>query len=96
MTLSFKVSEAWRKRIPEVVHVDGTTRPQTVTENDNPKLYRLIDNFRAITGLPVVINTSLNIRGEPMVASPKDAVDMYLRSGLDYLAIGDFLVQRKR
>jgi carbamoyltransferase len=95
MTLSFVVTDAWKKRIPEVVHVDGTARPQTVTEKANPRFYRLIKYFQAKTGIPVLINTSLNRRGEPMVSSPEDAIRMYLASGLDYIAIGDYLVKRK-
>lgn len=95
MTFSFTVTEGWRKKIPEVVHVDGTARAQTVTMRQNPRFYGLLKNFYALTGVPVLINTSLNRRGEPMAASPADAVNMYLDSGLDYLAIGDFLVQKK-
>jgi len=95
MTLSCEVREEWKKRIPEVVHVDGSARPQTVSEKDNPKFHRLLKYFFDKTGIPVLINTSLNRRGEPMVSSPDDAVEMYLGSGLDYLAIGDFLVMRK-
>ena len=95
MTLSFSVTNEWKRRIPEVVHVDGTMRPQTVSHNDNPRFYKLIKLFFMKTGVPVLINTSLNRRGEPMVASPEDAIRMYLGSGLDHLAIGDFLVSRK-
>lgn len=95
MTLSFVISDSWRKRIPEVVHVDGTARPQTVTKESNPRFYRLIRHFHEKTGIPVLINTSLNRRGEPMVSSPEDAVRMYLGSGLDYIAIGDYLVKRR-
>ncbi|MBN2453519.1 MAG: carbamoyltransferase [Candidatus Omnitrophica bacterium] len=95
MTLSFVIDEAWKRRIPEVVHVDGTARPQTVTKDANPRFYALIKRFYDKTGVPVLINTSLNRRGEPMVSSPEDAVNMYLGSGLDYIAIGDFLVKRK-
>ena len=95
MTMSFKVQDAWRGRIPEVVHVDGTVRPQTVRKKDNPRFYSLIKHFFEETGIPVLINTSMNRRGEPMAASPADAVNMYLGSGLDYLAIGDFLVSRR-
>ena len=95
MTMSFKVLDAWKDRIPEVVHVDGTARPQTVREKDNPRFYALIKHFFEKTGIPVLINTSMNRRGEPMAASPADAVNMYLGSGLDYLAIGDFLAQRR-
>lgn len=95
MTLSFPVTKEWKSRIPEVVHVDGTMRPQTVSQGDNPRFYKLIKLFFGKTGIPVVINTSLNRRGEPMVCSPEDAVNMYLGSGLDHLAIGDYLVSRK-
>ncbi|MDD5435954.1 MAG: carbamoyltransferase C-terminal domain-containing protein [Candidatus Omnitrophica bacterium] len=95
MTLSFQVTEKWKGRIPEVVHVDGSMRPQTVSGDDNPRFHRLLKHFFEKTGVPVLINTSLNRRGEPMVCSPEDAVTMYLGSGLDYLAIGDFLARRK-
>ena len=95
MTLSFTVTKEWKSRIPEVVHVDGTMRPQTVSQSTNPRFYKLIKLFFGKTGVPVLINTSLNRRGEPMVCSPEDAVNMYLGSGLDYLAIGDYLVSRK-
>lgn len=95
MTLSFVITDAWKKRIPEVVHVDGTARPQTVTRESNPRFHRLLSHFYQKTGIPVLINTSLNRRGEPMVSSPDDAIAMYLGSGLDYLAIGDHLVKRK-
>lgn len=95
MTLSFLVTREWKRRIPEVVHVDGTMRPQTVSQTDNPRFYRLLKHFFGHAGVPVLINTSLNRRGEPMVCSPEDAVRMYLGSGLDHLAIGDFLVTRR-
>ncbi len=95
MTLSFVITPEWKSKIPEVVHVDGTARPQTVTKDSNPRFYRLIKYFQEKTGVPVLINTSLNRRGEPMVSSPEDAVRMYLGSGLDYLAIGDYLVKRE-
>jgi carbamoyltransferase len=95
MTLSFHAAKEWKTRIPEVVHVDGTMRPQTVSHSDNPRFYKLIKLFFKKTGVPVLINTSLNRRGEPMVASPEDAINMYLGSGLDHLAIGNYLVTRK-
>lgn len=96
MTLSFRIPDVWKERIPEVVHVDGTARPQTVTAGSNPMFYGLIKHFHERTGVPVVINTSLNRRGEPMVSSPEDAIRMYLGSGLDCIAIGDYLVKRKQ
>ena len=95
MTLSFKVNPQWRTRIPEVVHIDGSCRPQVVEERINPKYYQLIRYFYQKSGVPVVINTSLNRRGEPMACSPDDAMDIFKGSGLRYLAIGDFLVWKR-
>ncbi|MDP1853683.1 MAG: carbamoyltransferase C-terminal domain-containing protein [Candidatus Omnitrophota bacterium] len=95
MTFSFKVTDKWRNRIPEVVHVDGTLRPQTVDKEVNPLYYKLISRFNDKAGIPVLINTSLNRRGEPMICSPKDAMLMFKESGLEYLAIGDYLVKKK-
>ncbi len=94
MTLAFDVADNWKSKIPEAVHVDGTARPQVVEKDTNPKYYRLIKIFEQKTGIPVVINTSLNRRGEPMVCSPKDAFLMFKESGLEYLAIGDYLVSK--
>lgn len=94
MTFSFKAAEKWRSKIPEVVHVDGTLRPQTVDKEANPLYYKLIRRFYEKTGIPVLINTSLNRRGEPMVCSPQDAIVMFGGSGLKYLAIGDYLVRK--
>lgn len=94
MTFAFNVTEQWKTKIPEAVHIDGTARPQIVEKATNPKYYRLIKIFNQKTGIPVVINTSLNRRGEPMVCSPKDALTMFKESGLLYLAIGDYLVSK--
>lgn len=94
MTIAFKATDAWKNRIPEVVHVDGTLRPQLVDKNENPRYYRMIECFNEKTGVPVVINTSLNRRGEAMVCSPKDAMLMFKESALDFMAIGDYLVRK--
>jgi carbamoyltransferase len=94
MTIAFNVSNEWKSRIPEVVHVDGTCRPQLVDKNESPKYYAMIESFYKKTGVPVVINTSLNRRGEAMVCSPKDAVLMFKESALDFLAIGNYLVRK--
>jgi len=95
MTFTFGVRPEWRDRIPEVVHVDGSARPQYVTAERAPRFRALIEAFEARTGLPVVINTSLNRRGEPMVCSPEDAVAMFYGSGLEFLVIEDFLVRKR-
>ncbi|NQT33164.1 MAG: carbamoyltransferase [Candidatus Omnitrophica bacterium] len=92
MTIAFKVNPEWGKRIPEVVHVDGTCRPQVVDPETNPKFHNVIEKFYQKTGVPVVINTSLNRRGEPVVCTPGDALIMFRESGLEYMAMGDFLV----
>jgi carbamoyltransferase len=96
MTIAFKALPGWKERIPEVVHVDGTLRPQAVDKITNPKFYRVIEYFNSKTGIPVVINTSLNRRGEPMICSPKDALLMFAESGLEFLALGDFLVRKTK
>ena len=94
MTLKFDVIEKKRKEIPAVVHVDGTSRIQTVTEEGNPLYYRLIEEFYRITGVPVLLNTSFNIREEPIVCTPYQAVSAFYESGLDYLVIGDFILKK--
>lgn len=95
MTLSFDVAPHWRFKIPEIVHVDGSARPQTVHRATNPRFYSLIENFRRKTGMPVVINTSLNRRGEPIVCTPQDALTTFLGCGLEHLFMGDFWIFKK-
>jgi carbamoyltransferase len=92
MTITFHCTEWMQERCSGVVHVDRTARPQAVREQDNPSYYRIIDEYRKRTGVPVVINTSFNIHEEPIVRTPEDAVRAFLDSALDYLAIGDLLV----
>lgn len=82
------------KIIPAVVHVDNTSRVQLVDKKVNPMFYNLILEFEKITGIPVVMNTSFNRRGEPIVCTPENAVDMLKNTALDYLAINDFLVEK--
>ena len=94
MTLSFDLPQEWRERTPEVTHVDGTARPQIVTRATNPRFHRLISEFERKTGLPLVINTSLNRRGEPMVCSPRDALTMFYASGLEHLILEDVYVRK--
>lgn len=94
MNLSFTVTDAWREKIPEAVHVDGSARPQTVTRAQNPKFYALIEAFEQKTGLPVLINTSLNRRGEPMCCSPADALETFYGSGLEHMFLGNTYVSK--
>ncbi|HET7399675.1 MAG TPA: carbamoyltransferase C-terminal domain-containing protein [Intrasporangium sp.] len=88
------VASAWRDRIPTVVHVDGTARVQTVSPEDEPLVARMLERFAARTGLPVVVNTSLNTSGRPMVDSPQDALECFGSAPVDLLAIGPFVVRR--
>jgi carbamoyltransferase len=84
----------WRGRIPAVVHTDGTARVQTVDRGTEPLLARMLDGFAARTGLPVVVNTSLNTAGRPMVDDPRDALECFGSAPVDVLAIGPYLVSR--
>jgi carbamoyltransferase len=96
MTITFDVAEKWKPRIPEVVHQDGTARVQVVERETNPRYYALLERLEGLTGNPVVLNTSLNRRGEPMVCSPADALDMFFGSDLQYLVLEDYLVTKTR
>ena len=92
MTFTFDVAESWKERIPEVVHEDGTARAQIVTKETNPRYYSLIQELEKYTGNAVILNTSLNRRGEPMVCSPTDALNMFYGSDLEYLVMEDILI----
>ncbi len=89
-----RVRDEVRHEIPAVVHVDGTARPQTVAREVNPLFYRLIECFRDLTGVPVVLNTSFNVAGEPIVNSPVDALRCFHACGLDVMVAGPFVVEK--
>jgi carbamoyltransferase len=88
------VAPSWRDRIPAVTHVDGTARIQSVDRADEPLLARMLAEFEARTGLPVVVNTSLNTAGRPMVDTPRDALELFGASPVDVLVLGPFVVRR--
>ncbi|MGA5898720.1 carbamoyltransferase [Streptomyces venetus] len=90
------VAQQWRDRIPAVVHVDGTARIQTVEERREPLVARMLKAFERRTGLPVVVNTSLNTAGRPMVDDPRDALECFGSAPVDLLAIGPYAVRRGR
>lgn len=90
------VAEAWKDRIPAVVHVDGTARIQTVDRTTEPLVARMLTAFEQRTGLPVVVNTSLNTAGRPMVDHPREALECFGSAPVDLLAIGPFLVRRAK
>src|SRR3990172_9699808 len=84
-----------RSVIPAVTHVDYSARIQTVSEDDNPLYYKLIKNFEEKYGCPVIINTSFNVRGEPIVCTPEDAHLCFMRTNMDYLLMGNYLVEKE-
>jgi carbamoyltransferase len=88
------VKESKREVIPAITHVDGTGRLQTVRKEFNPKYYRLIETFGQATGVPVVLNTSFNLKGEPIVNSPEEAFDTFSRSGMDTLVLGNYVIDK--
>jgi carbamoyltransferase len=94
MILTAQVRPEKREVIPSVTHVDGSARPQTVEKEINPLYYRLIDEFGKRTGVPVVMNTSFNLRGEAIVHTPTDALRTFFSSGMDALLLGSFLVEK--
>jgi carbamoyltransferase len=94
MILTAQVRAEKRAVIPAVTHVDGSARPQTVEKETNPLYWRLLDEFEKRTGVPVIMNTSFNLRGEPIVDTPTDAIRTFFSSGMDALLMGNFLVEK--
>ncbi|HYL87077.1 MAG TPA: carbamoyltransferase [Candidatus Angelobacter sp.] len=94
MILTAQVRPEKRSVIPSVTHVDGSARPQTVEKEISPLYWRLIDEFGKRTGVPVILNTSFNLRGEAIVHTPTDAIRTFFSSGMDALVIGSFLVEK--
>jgi carbamoyltransferase len=94
MILTAQVKPGKRSLIPSVTHVDGSARPQTVERDVNPLYWQLIHEFGERTGIPVIMNTSFNLRGEPIVCTPTDAIRTFFSSGMDALVIGSFVVEK--
>jgi carbamoyltransferase len=94
MLFTHRVRAGWAERIPAALHVDGSARIQTVDRAEEPLVARMLERFEARTGVPVVINTSLNTAGRPMVDDPRDALECFGSAPVDLLALGPFLVRR--
>ena len=95
MTITCDCTELMKEHSPAVVHVDGTARPQIVSEKDDKSFYEIIKHYYDITGIGSIINTSFNMHEEPIVCSPIEAINSFVDSRLDILAIGDFIVVQK-
>ncbi len=85
-----------RSSIPAVTHVDYSARIQTVHKHSNPKYHRLLSRFKEITGCPILVNTSFNVRGEPIVNTPTDAFNCFMGTELDYLVIGNCILDKNK
>lgn len=95
MTKNFNVLNEMKNKLEAITHVDGTARIQSVTRKYNELFYNIINEFYRLSGIPVVINTSFNVKGEPIVNTPSEAIDSFERMNLDYLSIGKCLVKKK-
>jgi carbamoyltransferase len=87
-----RVRAAERERFPAVTHVDGSARVQTVARDENPRFWQLLDTFGRRSGVPMLLNTSFNVRGQPIVCTPEEALDTFLSARLDALAMGSAVV----
>jgi carbamoyltransferase len=96
MISSFAVNPQRRSAIPAVVHVDGTARPQMVHRATNPRYYGLIENFGRLTGEYAILNTSFNVKGEPIVCHPREAIRCFFDTGLDTLFLGSYMLNKPR
>ena len=96
MILTAKVRKEKQSVIPAVTHADGTARQQTVKKSESPDYWQLIEEFRKITGVPVVMNTSFNLRGEAIVTTPADAIRTFYSCGMDVLFLGSFYLDKAK
>lgn len=96
MTIAFKARDKYVRTVPSVIHVDGSVRPQTVKEETNPRFHKLLCLFGFRSGVPIVLNMSLNVRGEPICCSPDDAISCFLRTDMDALVLGNHLIKKSK
>lgn len=95
MLFVYPVEPSQQNRVPAITHVNGTARVQTVSKSVYPRYYRLIEEFERLRGVPMIVNTSFNVMGEPIVNSPADAVRCFYSTGMDALAIGDYVIEKR-
>jgi carbamoyltransferase len=94
MLFTHNVRSEWRERIPAIVHVDGSARIQTIDRREEPLVAGILDAVERCTGVPVIVNTSLNTAGRPMVDDPRDALECFGSAPVEVLALGPHLVRR--
>jgi carbamoyltransferase len=96
MLMVYPIKKEWHKKIPSVTHIDGSGRLQTIRRAENPAYYDLIKEFGKLSGVPILINTSFNVRGEPIACTPNDAFKCMMGTGIDCLVIDRFIVWRDK
>jgi len=94
MLIACKIKEGKRDLIPAVIHVDDSARVQTVSSNNNFRFNKLLKFFYNLTDCPVLLNTSFNVKGQPIVNTPEQAIECFLLTKIDFLVMGDFLVEK--
>jgi carbamoyltransferase len=94
MTFVCRVRDDMKEKLPAITHVDGTARIQTVSRKHNSRYWSLLNEFKTLTGVPILLNTSFNVKGEPIVCTPDDAVGCFLNTDIDYLVLGDAICSR--
>lgn len=94
MLIAVQVQPDKRDVIPAVVHVDGSCRVQTVRPENNARMYELLKAFKARTGIPVILNTSFNVKGQPIVNTPQQAIDCFTSTAIDVLVLGDLVMEK--
>ncbi len=94
MIVAYQAKKGIRDRIPSVVHVDNSVRPQTVEKDTNPRYWEILNELKSLTGHPVVLNTSFNLRGQPIIAHPRDAIACFFSSGLDVLVLNNYWIEK--
>ena len=95
MLIAVDVKKEKINQIPAVVHIDNTARVQTVTEQNNPEFRKLLEQFFKLSQIPVLLNTSFNVKGQPIVNSPEDALDCFLSTNIDVLAMGSYFISKE-
>ena len=94
MLIACQATKKARREIPATVHVDNSCRVQTVREELNPRFHALLQAFRKQTGCPVLLNTSFNVKGQPIVNTPTQAIDCYLGTNIDCLVLGNYFIEK--
>ena len=91
----FKIKKKYINKLPGISHLDNTARIQTVNQVTNPDFYKILKEFEKISGFPILLNTSFNVNGEPIVATPDDAINTFFNSGLDTIIMGEVIIEKK-